>query len=196
MSWSLTFDLDFVDMSPWQPPPPHRNERCMLGHAPFLNQPIRSLDSWQVMIDRFALSFLCIELDRNVRTGVTGLYILLTPSRTPYSEIHLGNCFQQLSLRTELPQISEELAQMTHRLSPMWLRWGHLGHHCCSPVAWTAWPNLLSYWECCRNMVRKKRFAGRQGLAHIWTDTDRNGCKVNVSSVFAIWRASDCPSTM
>ena len=30
------------------------------------------------MIDRFALSFLCIELDRNVRTGVTGLYILLT----------------------------------------------------------------------------------------------------------------------
>ena len=29
------------------------------------------------MIDRFALSFLCIELDRNVRTGVTLLYILL-----------------------------------------------------------------------------------------------------------------------
>ena len=33
------------------------------------------------MIDRFALSFLCIELDRNVRTGVTGLYILLTPTK-------------------------------------------------------------------------------------------------------------------
>ena len=33
------------------------------------------------MIDRFALSFLCIELDRNVRTGVTGLYILLTIQR-------------------------------------------------------------------------------------------------------------------
>ena len=29
------------------------------------------------MIDRFALSFLCKELDRNVRTGVTLLYILL-----------------------------------------------------------------------------------------------------------------------
>ena len=31
------------------------------------------------MIDRFALSFLCIELDRNVRTEVTLLYILLLP---------------------------------------------------------------------------------------------------------------------
>ena len=29
------------------------------------------------MINRFALSFLCIELDRNVRFGVTLLYILL-----------------------------------------------------------------------------------------------------------------------
>ena len=29
------------------------------------------------MIDRFALSFLCIELDRNVRTEVTLVYILL-----------------------------------------------------------------------------------------------------------------------
>ena len=71
--WPLTFDLGFVDMSPWQPPPPHRNEMYMLGHAPFLNQPIRGLDSWQVMINRFALSFLCIELDRtrNVRGHAT-----------------------------------------------------------------------------------------------------------------------------
>ena len=30
------------------------------------------------MINRFALSFLCIELDRNVRFGVTLLYILLS----------------------------------------------------------------------------------------------------------------------
>ena len=29
------------------------------------------------MINRFALSFLCIELDRNEIYGVTGLYILL-----------------------------------------------------------------------------------------------------------------------
>ena len=32
------------------------------------------------MINRFALSFLCIELDRNVRFGVTLLYILLLHS--------------------------------------------------------------------------------------------------------------------
>ena len=43
---------------------PHRNEMSMLGHAHFLNQPIRGLDSRQVMINRFALSLLCIELDR------------------------------------------------------------------------------------------------------------------------------------
>ena len=51
----------------------HRNEMSMLGHAPFLNQPIRGLDSWQVMINRFALSCLCIELDRtrNVRGHAT-----------------------------------------------------------------------------------------------------------------------------
>ena len=54
----LTFDLGFVDMSPWQPPPPHRNEMYVLGHAPFLNQPIRSLDSWQFMVNRFSLFFM------------------------------------------------------------------------------------------------------------------------------------------
>ena len=32
------------------------------------------------MINRFALSFLCIELDRNVRFGVMLSYILLTAS--------------------------------------------------------------------------------------------------------------------
>ena len=32
------------------------------------------------MINRFALSFLCIELDRNVRTGVMLVYILLALS--------------------------------------------------------------------------------------------------------------------
>ena len=73
----LSFDLGFVDMSPWQPPPPQRNEMYILGHAPLLNQPIRGLDSWQVMINRFALSFLCIDLDRNEMLEVTGLYILL-----------------------------------------------------------------------------------------------------------------------
>ena len=36
------------------------------------------------MINRFALSFLCIELDRNVRFGVTLLYILLAMPNDPY----------------------------------------------------------------------------------------------------------------
>ena len=59
------------------PPPPHRNEMYMLGHAPFLNQPIRGLASWQVMINRFALSFLCIVLDRDKMFEVMLVYILL-----------------------------------------------------------------------------------------------------------------------
>ena len=38
-----------------------------------------------VMINRFALSFLCIELDRNEICGVMLLYILLRESRMLYS---------------------------------------------------------------------------------------------------------------
>ena len=59
------------------PSPPHRDEMYMLGHAPFLNQPVRGLDSWQVIINRFALSFLCTELDRDEMYEVLLFYILL-----------------------------------------------------------------------------------------------------------------------
>ena len=53
------------------------------------------------MINRFALSLLCIELDRNVRFGVTLLYILLIGIHIGYwnmlsfagTEITLGNFF-------------------------------------------------------------------------------------------------------
>ena len=33
--------------------------------------------------------------------------------------------------------------------------------------------NLLSYWECCRNMVRKKRFAARMAIAPGWRGSMR-----------------------
>ena len=53
------------------------------------------------MIDRFALSFLCIELDRNVRTGGTGLYILLT-SGTLMEEARYNLCRTKTKTRPRL----------------------------------------------------------------------------------------------
>ena len=73
------------------------------------------------MIDRFALSFLCIELDRNVRTGVMLVYILLALSKAPPACV-LAAARQQSSIRerTRQPTASSLLRQRR-------LRWfGHL----------------------------------------------------------------------
>ena len=52
------------------------------------------------------------------------------------------------------------------------------------------WNNANDRW---RVICPRERMVGRQGLAHLRTDTHRNGRKVNVSSFFAICCASVRP---
>ena len=60
------------------------------------------------MINRFALSFLCIELDRNEMLEVTGLYILLAfadATSTPYGYLLVDlkqDTSEDLRLRTSI----------------------------------------------------------------------------------------------
>ena len=67
------------------------------------------------MINRFALSFLCIELDRNVRFGVTLLYILLTTKATCVSQLlsRARHLFIVVANRLTTPEASEGLASRT-----------------------------------------------------------------------------------
>ena len=51
--------------------------------------------------------------------GSLQLHWVQTPSRTQYSEIHLENCFQQLSRRTVLPQSRNYPRGLIRALTPV-----------------------------------------------------------------------------
>ena len=71
------------------------------------------------MINRFALSFLCIELDRNVRFGVTLLYILLTETEAVVLNHIASTTWEILLIMLQTCQVSRnfrEFPEMEHDL--------------------------------------------------------------------------------